>query len=73
MRIHQLVSTPSIILTNEESKFVNSHPKEFPISSLYNRDHVIAQTLVRKGVYEISNDSKKLILKHDDEPNSEII
>ena len=73
MRIHQLVSTPSIILTNEESKFVNSHPKEISIISLYQRDRYIAQTLVRKGVYEISNDSKRLELKQDDQPNSKII
>jgi hypothetical protein len=73
MRIHHLVQTPSIILTNEESKFVNSHPKEISISSLYHRDRIIAQTLVRKGVYEISNDSKKLMLKQDDESNTKII
>jgi hypothetical protein len=73
MRIHHLITTPSIILTNEESKFVNSHPKEISISNLYNRDHVIAQTLVRKGVYEISNDSKRLLLRHDDKSNSETI
>ena len=73
MKIHQLVNAPSIILTNEENKFVKSHPKEISISSLYNRDQVIAQTLVRKGVYEISNDSKKLLLRHDDESNSKII
>jgi hypothetical protein len=66
MKIHQLLNAPAIILTNEEHNFVKSHPTEITIGGLYDRDRVLAQTLVRKGIYEISKDSKKLQLKHDD-------
>lgn len=63
MKIHHLLGAPSIILTNEENQFVTSHQEEIPIRSLYDREEVIARNLVRKGVYEISNDSHNLILK----------
>jgi len=63
MKIHHLVGEPSIILTNEENQFVDSHKEEIPIRTLYDREEVIARNLVRKGVYEISNDSHNLILK----------
>ena len=63
MKIHQIVGAPPIILTNEEKDFVDSHHREIPIRSLYDRDEVLARNLVRKGVYEISNDT--LVLKKD--------
>ena len=63
MKIHHLLDAPAIILTNEEQHFIKSHHKEIPINSLVNRDEVLARNLVRKGVYEISNDNKNLILK----------
>lgn len=58
------------MLTNEEKDFVDSHPRDISINGLYNRDRVVAQTLVRKGVYEISKDSKKLELQ-DGKNNSQ--
>jgi hypothetical protein len=63
MKIHHLLGAPSLILTNEENQFVDSHKEEIPIRTLYDREEVIARNLVRKGVYEISNDSHSLILK----------
>jgi hypothetical protein len=63
MKIHQILGAPSIILTNEEQSFIKSHHKEIAIRSLYDREEVVARNLVRKGVYEISNDN--LILKQD--------
>jgi hypothetical protein len=66
MRLHQILSRPAIILTNEEQDFVSRHPHEISIGGLYDRDRVIAQTLLRKGIYEISKDSKKLQLQKDD-------
>jgi hypothetical protein len=63
MKIHQVLGAPSIILTNEEQSFIKSHHKEIAIRSLYDREEVVARNLVRKGVYEISNDN--LILKQD--------
>jgi hypothetical protein len=63
MKIHQILGGPSIILTNEEQSFIKSHHSEIAIRSLYDREEVIARNLVRKGVYEISNDN--LVLKKD--------
>lgn len=65
MKIHQILGAPSILLTNEEQSFINKHHNEIAIRSLYDRDEVIARNLVRKGVYEISNDSNNIILKKD--------
>lgn len=64
MKIHQLLGAPSIILTNEENQFVNSHKEEIPIRSLYDREEVVARNLVRKGVYEISNDNNLILKKN---------
>lgn len=65
MKIHQILGAPAIILTNEEQKFIKGHNPEIAIRSLYDRDEIIARNLVRKGVYEISNDNQNIILKKD--------
>ena len=73
MKIYQLLDAPAIILTNEEKNFIDAHQKEIPLRSLYDREEVLARNLVRKGVYEISKDSKSLILKQDaDQRNTPI-
>lgn len=63
MKIHQLIGGPSIILSNEEQSFIKQHNSEIPLRTLYDREEVIARTLVRKGVYEISKDNQTLICK----------
>ena len=63
MKIHQVLGAPSILLTNEENEFIKNHRHEIPIHSLYDREEILARNLVRKGVYEISNDSTHMILK----------
>jgi len=63
MRIHQILGAPSIILTNEEKDFIRKHNEEISISGLFDRDEVVARNLVRKGVYEISNDNRNIVLK----------
>jgi hypothetical protein len=63
MKIHHLLNAPGIVLTNEETEFVNKHAHEIAITSLYDRDEVIARNLVRKGIYDISKDSRNMILK----------
>lgn len=65
MRIHQILSDVPVILTNEEHRFVESHQSNILLSSLFDRDQVIARNLVRKGVYDISKDSRNLLLRHD--------
>ena len=67
MKIVELLNF-SISLTNEEQKFVESHPDKLAIAQLMDRDQVVARNLVRKGIYEISNDSQYLIKQ--DEKNS---
>ncbi len=66
MKIHQILGAPSIILTNEEKNFIDSHRQSIAIKTLYDRDEVIARNLVRKGVYEISTDNQSIILKNAD-------
>lgn len=67
MKISQLLNF-SIPLTNEEKEFVDSHSNKISIASLLDRDQVLARNLVRKGIYEISNDNK--YLEKIDEKNS---
>jgi hypothetical protein len=73
MKIHQILGAPSIILTNEERDFIKNHHKEISIKSLYDREEVLARNLVRKGVYEISNDSTLIVLKTNDSDRSTLI
>jgi hypothetical protein len=61
MKIHQLLSGVQLPITNEENNFVVNHNNNVRLSSLDSRDQVIAQNLVRKGVYSISKDSNTLI------------
>lgn len=61
MKIHQLISGVQLPVTNEENNFVAKHSNNVRLSSLDGRDQVIAQNLVRKGVYSISKDSNTLI------------
>lgn len=65
MKIHQLIGAPSIMITNEENEFIKQHHHNFPIRSLHGREEVLARNLVRKGVYEISNDSEHIVLRKD--------
>jgi hypothetical protein len=68
MKIVELLSF-SISLTNEEYQFLESHPSKFSIAQLMDKDQLTARNLVRKGIYEISNDSQYLI-KKTNEKNS---
>lgn len=51
MKIHQLIGGISIPVTNEEESFINRH-NSVKITSLDERDSWLAQTLVRKGIYD---------------------
>lgn len=63
MKIHQILGAPPIILTNEEKDFVRRHRSEVPLHNLFDREEVLARNLVRKGVYEMSDDSQHIVLK----------
>lgn len=64
MRIHQILGAPAIIISNEEKKFIKRYGEEISLSMLHEREQVLARNLVRKGVYDISDDNNQLILKH---------
>lgn len=66
MKIEQLLTGLKIMLTNQEHDFVTKHKNEISLSSLSENDLWMAQNLVRKGIYSISNNSKTLIKKLDE-------
>jgi hypothetical protein len=61
MRLVQLLSGLGLAITNEEQQFINRHETAVRLTSLDDRGQWIAQNLVRKGVYSISNDNRTLI------------
>lgn len=61
MKIVQLLSGINTHITNEEQDFINTHMDSVKLHSLNERDHWLAQNLVRKGLYTISKDSNTLI------------
>lgn len=65
MKIVQLLSGLGVALTNEETKFVKKY-NQVSISTLDEHDLWLAQNLVRKGIYELSNDSRSIIKKLDE-------
>jgi len=48
-------------LTNEENDFVRSHTDKIRLESLDDHNLWVAQNLVRKGIYQVSKDSKLLV------------
>ena len=61
MKIYDLLGGPSIVLTNEETSFVNKHNEQVKLTSLDEHDQWVAQGLVRKGVYQVSKDNNTLV------------
>jgi len=68
MKIQQLLSGLSISVTNQEQQFMERHSDRVKLTSLDEHDQWLAQNMVRKGLYSISNDSTTLI-KNLDETN----
>jgi hypothetical protein len=66
MKITQLLSGIHLILTNEEKNFVSSHQDKIKVKNLDDHSLWVAQNLVRKGAYIISNDSQFLIKNIND-------
>lgn len=60
MKIHQILDGVSIIITNEERDFINSHDDDISVNVLDPHNQVVANNLVRKGVYSISTNRKYL-------------
>lgn len=66
MKIAQLLSGIQVPLNNQETDFINRHRGKIFLSSLNEHDQWLAQNLVRKGFYSISNDNKTLIKNIDE-------
>jgi len=69
MKIAQLLSGIDVILTNQEKQFVENHRSHLTLDAMSDRDQWLAQNLVRKGIYSISNNNRTLI-KNIDEKQS---
>jgi len=61
MKIYQLLSGLQVPLNNQERMFVEKYSNKITLDSLNEHDKWLAQNLVRKGFYSISNDSNTLI------------
>jgi hypothetical protein len=61
MKIHELFESVGVVLSGEEREFVRAHGDNLTLASLDEHGTWMAQNLVRKGIYEISNDTKQLI------------
>jgi hypothetical protein len=66
MKIHQLLSSVSVPVNNEEHRFIERHQHTVKLTSLDEHDQWIAQGLVRKGIYQISKDNNVLIQKSNE-------
>lgn len=62
MRIHQLLDGFAVAITNEDQHFIKNHGPQIRLSSLNEHDLWLAQNLVRKNVYKLTNDGKQIIL-----------
>lgn len=67
MRIHQLLGGVSVVITNEEKNFIQTHNDNVSISSLDDHETWVAQNLVRKNVYQLTKDSKNIVINRDHE------
>lgn len=69
MRINQILSGVPLLINNEEKDFVKKHPTSVRLSSLSERDSWLAQNLVRKGLYRLTNDGRTIIIDKKYEDN----
>ena len=56
MKILDVINSMGVAINNEERGFLNKHGDDIRLTSLDEREIWLAQNLVRKGLYEISND-----------------
>ena len=60
MKISQLLSGLTTMVTNEEHEFLTKYSDSVRLSSLSEHEHWLAQNLVRKGHYNILSDNNTL-------------
>ena len=62
MKIHHILDGISIIMSNQERDFIKTHSANVLLSSLNEQELWIAQNLVRKGIYRLTNDSRSVVV-----------
>ena len=67
MRLHEISDGVPIFITSEEQGFIKKHGDKIFISSLDEHNSYLANNLVRKGVYSISNDKKVISKRNSNE------
>lgn len=72
MKIHHLLGGISIAITNEERNFIKAHSEPTSLSSLDEHGHWLAQNLVRKNVYTLTNDSKYIVINKNETNQSTV-
>jgi hypothetical protein len=60
MKILDVINSIGVAVNNEERNFLNKHGDDIRLTSLDEREIWLAQNLVRKGLYEISNDAGQI-------------
>jgi hypothetical protein len=60
MKILDVINSMGVAINNEERGFLNKHGDDIRLTSLDEREIWLAQNLVRKGLYEISNDAGQI-------------
>lgn len=58
MKIHEIINGVPIIVTNEEQAFIDRHDDTVSMDFLDERQEIVANNLIRKGVFAISNDRR---------------
>ena len=60
MKIKDFLASMGVMLTNEEKNFVHHFGDAVSLSGLGDHEIWVAQNLVRKGIYEISNNDNQI-------------
>lgn len=73
MKIEDLLKSVTLFLTNEEKNFVKSYGDNINLQTLDDHGIWVAQNLVRKGIYEISNSDRHIVKVKNAQDTSTLI
>lgn len=73
MKIEDLLKSVTLFLTNEEKNFVESYGDDVNLQTLDDHGIWVAQNLVRKGIYEISNSDRHIVKVKNAQDTSTLI
>jgi hypothetical protein len=60
MKIKDVINSIGVVINREEREFVSRHGDDVRLTNLNEREVWLAQNLVRKGLYEISNSAGQI-------------